>query len=107
MTSRSFVVGGVLVLLLLLSLHFASKAYADPRMQAKGEDGSVITIYDEPCKLKSVVSNLNYRALWQKGSERYEGCVGMSAFTGLLVFYFDDKTVFDLPRELFKPVTGA
>jgi hypothetical protein len=89
----------------LVALLFSCQASAEPLYQTKTPDGTVITLYSESCAL-SEVSNLSKRATWQEANKQYEGCWGVSPF-GLVMFYFDDKSVAVVPAEAFRKVTGV
>ena len=102
MTTKFFV---SVLLLLFLSL-FTAHAIADPRLIGRGEDGTIVTLYDEPCALKDQVANLPLRATWDKGKEHFEGCWQLSQF-GDVLFYFTDKSVVGIPRQFFKPIGSA
>lgn len=53
------------------------------------------------------MSNLQNRATYLEGGKTYEGCVGGNAQLGILVFYFEDRTVFAVPVQFFSRVSGA
>lgn len=99
MKTRAFILLLVGVVLVLWLTH----ALADPRLIGRSEDGTVVTLYDEPCSLKEQVSNLPLRATWDKGQEHFEGCWQLSQF-GSVLFYFADKSVVGIPRQFFKPL---
>lgn len=87
---------------ILLLLGSGSVSAAPVAALAQGE--LRIILYDEPCAIKAP-SNLQYRATWVKGSEKFEGC--HSLFSGPIVaIYFDDDTVAVVPAVLFRPVEG-
>ena len=95
---RIVVVLGVLLLLLLA----ARNAQAKPTHVAV--DGPVtITIHDDKCALSAVA--LPLRATWKEGEKFYEGCVG-SHPAGVLIFYWDDKSIVIVAQSIFRPVEG-
>lgn len=49
----------------------------------------------------SAVTNLPYRATWDEGGRRHEGCYTVK--DGLVLAYFDDRTVAILPLSVFTP----
>jgi hypothetical protein len=63
-------------------------------------DGITITLYDEPCALKTV-SNLPQRATWTEGGKRFEGCFTVRPDAGAVVAYFDDGSVVMFPIRAF------
>jgi hypothetical protein len=98
--SRTIVVSTLLLFVLLGALTLAyGQTY-----EAKG-GGVKVTVYPDKCTLKEI-TNLPLRATWTQDGKVIEGCMGSSEF-GLLIFWFQDKTVVALPPELFKKVTGA
>jgi hypothetical protein len=102
MKTKEFVLIISGIFLALIAFH----AIADPRLVGRGEDGTIITLYDEPCALKDQVANLPLRATWDKGKEHFEGCWQLSQF-GDVLFYFSDKSVVGIPKQFFKPVGAA
>jgi hypothetical protein len=99
------VIGAVLAAFICIVLvMIASYAYADPVFEA--EDGGIrITLHNDPCKLEAV-TNLPHRATWTEKGKVYEGCYGLTRF-GVVMAYFDDKTVAVIPTEFFQRVHGA
>lgn len=82
-------------------LLLASSAYADTFTAAI--DGATVTVMThEPCALAGV-SNLPSRAVWKEGAKSYAGCVGHRS--GILIFYFDDRSVVILPSQIFAKTT--
>jgi hypothetical protein len=102
MKTRAF----VLVIAGLFLVLWVAHALAEARLVGRAEDGTLITLYDEPCAFKDQVANLPLRATWDKGKEHFEGCWQLSQF-GDVLFYFADKTVIGIPRQYFKPVGAA
>jgi hypothetical protein len=79
--------------------------FSEPMVKANVQ-GIEITVYTEDCTLKNVVSNLPKRATWVEKGKTFEGCAGATQF-GVLIFYFNDKTVAVVPVEHFAKVTGV
>lgn len=88
-------------LAILLTVGYAIGA---PIFEAS-HDGVRIVVYDEPCKLPAV-ANLPRRATWAEKGKTFEGCAGISPI-GVVMFFFDDKTVAAVPVQAFTRVTGA
>ena len=63
----------------------------------------VLTLTDEPCTL-SAVSNLPSRATWDEKGKILEGCYGRRG--DMLLFYFSDLTVIDIPMHVFRRTVG-
>lgn len=81
--------------------------WAEPLYEVRVNRGAVlITIYSEPCALTEV-SNLPKRATWAEGDKTYEGCAGVRAEFGLVIFYFDDRTIGLVPASDFKRVVTS
>lgn len=91
------------IALLMLALGLAVQASAAPIATAS-HAGVIVTLTDEPCALPAV-ANLPNRATWQQDSKTYEGCFGVRA--GLVLAYFDDRTVALLPLDGFIRATGV
>lgn len=71
----------------------------------RAEDGgAIVTLHSEPCALKEVI-NLKHRATWIEKGKVSEGCWG--AREGIVLMYFDDKTVAIAPAQAFERVTGT
>lgn len=89
-----------------LSLFFVVYgALAEPLYEVQ-QDGVKITLTDEPCRLRDAVKNLDRRAVWEEKNLKSEGCFGQHP-AGIVMFYFEDKTVFILPAGAFTRVFGA
>lgn len=86
---------------------YSAKAMADPRFAADGDDGAVITLYDDPCELKEEITNLPYKATWTEGGKQFDGCWAPVQALGIVQMWFSDKTAFPVPLRLLKPVQGA
>lgn len=89
----------------VLALFLSFSVQASPVFTTTNQNVTV-TLYDEECHLKEI-SNLPRRAVWKEGAKEIEGCWGASQFFPTVIFYFLDKTVFDIPQQLFKRVNGV
>lgn len=65
-----------------------------------------ITLHDDLCSLKSEITNLPRRVVWDHKGEKVEGCWGYSEQFSLILLYFADKTATALPAPLFAKLTG-
>ena len=92
----------LLVLALLGIAYFAGGADAAPVARG-GNDKIEVTLFNDKCRLTSVV-DLPYRAVWKEGGKSFEGCFGPTQFNGLIVLYFDDRSIALMPMQAFKPV---
>jgi hypothetical protein len=80
------------------------KVYAAPLYVA--ETGGIrITLYSEPCEL-GAVTNLKMKATWVENGKVSQGCWAATQF-GVVVAYFDDKTVATIPIQAFAQVQGV
>lgn len=84
---------------------WSGRAYSDPIFKAENE-GVAITLYDEPCEL-AAVSNLPFKAVWIEKGKTFQGCWGARTEVGLVVAYFDDRTVGLIPIQALKKVVGV
>lgn len=82
-------------------------AYAEPRFAADGDNGAVITLFDDPCELKEHITNLQFKATWIEGDKKFEGCWAPVQQMGIVQMWFMDKTAFPVPLRALKPVVGA
>lgn len=105
MKTNDFILIMVVLFLVFISPFFIKRAAAEPIFRSAAGN-VIVTLYDDKCKL-SEISNLPNRAVWNEGGKDVEGCWGLSQITGAVIFYFADKTVFDMPRQVFGRVTGA
>ena len=83
-----------IALLLILLLPFLVVA-KDIAIHTK-RNGVKITLTDEPCKLKEMITNLPSRATWEENGSIIEGCYGamrVNQTVVLLPMYWADKTV--------------
>jgi hypothetical protein len=67
-------------------------------------EGVTITITDEPCQLKAV-TNLKHRATWNEHGKTHEGCAAGHP-AGIILFYWEDKTVSIASAQAFKRVSA-
>lgn len=97
-------VTGLLIVLLLVSV---TSAHGRQVARAVSEDGSVtVLLTDEPCALGGV-TNLPYRAVWQKkGEAPIQGCFNVIGGGSVIAMYFEDKTVLVFPGNVFSPTTS-
>lgn len=91
--------------LLILTVIWATNAYAGPILKGEAE-GITVTIYEEACQLKEV-TNLPKRATWTEKGKTFEGCVGAHPQFPILMGYFSDKTMVVLPVQMFTRVSGV
>lgn len=78
----------------------AAFAYAAP-VAVSSENGKEVTLYDDECALKHMVQ-LPYRATWKEKGKTYEGCFTILPGAGIVVFFFDDKSIALFPTNAFK-----
>ena len=92
--------------LILAVALYAGKALSSPRFVAT--DGTTsITLHDEPCELKEVVTNLPYKATWTENGKSFEGCWGSWVNDQRVLAYFTDKTVALIPFNALAKVQGV
>ena len=98
---------GALCLLFLLALAatWPTNANADPRFQVVA-DGARIVLHDDKCAVGAVV-NLPYKATWEEKGKVFQGCWGARPDAGVVMFYFDDKTVGIIPMQELTAVKAA
>lgn len=92
--------------LLSAVLFLAAFASNSATYQAEGDGVKVVVYGDDKCKLNQV-TNLPWRATWTEKGNTTEGCAGMDQRVGLVVFYWNDKTVVVIPTSNFVRVQGA
>lgn len=62
--------------------------------KARAQDGAAVKLFDEPCRLTDMVSNLPRRATWTEGQKVFEGCWGQHRQApGVVQTFWEDKTV--------------
>lgn len=109
MRTKDFIVVLFVLFIIFLTPFFFFKKVSEVRAEPifRSAAGNVIvTLFDEKCQL-SEISNLPRRAVWNENGKDVEGCWGLSQVTGAVIFYFSDKTVFDMPRQVFGRVSGV
>ena len=94
---------GVVCLLVLVGI--ATDAHADPRFQVVA-DGAKVVLHDDKCAVAEV-TNLPYKATWEEKGKVFQGCWGARPDAGVVMFYFDDKTVGIIPMQELTAVVGA
>lgn len=85
--------------LILFLLLVCAPVYGEPKAVANGATGQSVTLHDEPCAVP-VAKNLQFRAVWKDRDASYEGCFTIQ--NGIVVAYFDDRTVVAIPAQYFK-----
>ena len=105
MTLRERVVFWFGMACLVLLVGLATNAYADPRYQVVA-DGARVVLHDDKCAV-SAVTNLPYKATREEKGQVFQGCWGARPDAGIVMFYFDDKTVGIIPMQELTPVVGA
>ena len=78
-------------------------AHAGPLAEAAA-GGIQITLHSEKCA-QVAVTNLPGRATWTEGGRVSEGCFAIDRNNGLIVLYFDDRTVVAVPLAAFQKVS--
>ena len=91
--------------LLAVTAVWATKAHAVPIYEAISEDGVKIVLHDDLCRLDAV-TNLKSRVTWHEKGKVSEGCYGQHP-SGVLIAYFDDKTVALFPMNAFRMIRAA
>lgn len=82
----------------LIAAVIVGSVRAEPKAVAT-TDKVTVTLYDEPCAIPAV-KNLPFRATWKEGGSTFEGCFTISG--GLVMGYFDDRTVVGIDGRAFK-----
>jgi hypothetical protein len=94
---------GVVCLIVLVGL--ATNAHAGPRFQVVA-DGAKVVLHDDKCAV-SAVANLPYKATWDEKGKVFQGCWGARPEAGIVMFYFDDKSVGIIPIAELTAVVGV
>jgi hypothetical protein len=94
---------GVVCLIVLVGL--ATNAHAGPRFQVVA-DGAKVVLHDDKCAV-SAVANLPYKATWEEKGKVFQGCWGARPEAGIVMFYFDDKSVGIIPIAELTAVVGV
>lgn len=92
-------------LLVAFVLCWPAAVFAKPMAMAQA-GGITITLHNDPCE-RSEVTNLPMKATWQEKGKTFQGCWGAHPQYGLVMLYWEDKTVVILPGDMFAPVTGV
>jgi hypothetical protein len=87
---------GVIAFVVLLT--FATGAWSKPVLRLSGTD-VVITLYDDK-KSCPAAANLLRKAVWLEKGKSVEGCWGFNPI-GVVMFWFEDKTVAAAPAQAF------
>lgn len=95
---------GTLALGLLVLLFFATPRADAAVIAVAQKDGVIVSLTDEPCRLEQV-KNLPGRALWAEKGKVHEGCFAVTG--GILVAFFDDRTVVLFDLGSFSPASPA
>jgi hypothetical protein len=85
---------------------YAGKVRADVIFTAEGEGGAIVTLYNEPCRIKTL-TNLPYRATWIEKGKTFEGCYVPRTEAGIVLFYFDDGSVGYIPFQMLRKAVSA
>jgi hypothetical protein len=93
------------VLLVALLFGWPLNAFSEPKFKASAGNGAVVTLYSDPCQLTGTVTNLPGHATWVHNGKTSKGCWG--AASGLVMFYWEDKTVGHASVEAFEALTGV
>lgn len=88
---------------LIFFLGFALPARAEAILHAQSADGVTITLHDDPCRLEAV-TNLPYRATWEEGGAKHEGCWAPHPHAKAVASYWSDRTVATIPFSLLRKV---
>lgn len=94
-----------LAVLLLLAATWPTKAYAEPVMSVT-DGGITVQLWTDRCSL-SEIQNLPYKATWHENGKVFQGCWGPRPDAGVVIFYFEDKTVGIAPIQAFEKVVGV
>jgi hypothetical protein len=94
---------GVVCLIVLVGL--ATNVHAGPRFQVVA-DGAKVVLHDDKCAV-SAVKNLPYKATWEEKGKVFQGCWGARPDAGVVMFYFDDKSVGIIPIAELTAVVGV
>lgn len=90
----------LLWVVLAAALGFAWKQLIAGEVARAVEGDAVVILTDEPCAI-AAVRNLPYRVVWQEREKKYEGCYHVHP-SGIVVMYFDDRTVGIVPLRVFR-----
>lgn len=83
-------------------LTFATGAFAKPVLRLT--NGPVtITLYDDKKSCQQAM-NLTRKAVWMESGKEVQGCWGYNTI-GVVMFWFDDKTVASAPAQAFTEIS--
>jgi hypothetical protein len=102
---RLTVIPWVIWAAIIVTAIWATSAAAEPRFQVTA-DGARVVLFDDKCAV-SAVANLPYKATWEEKGKVYQGCWGARPDAGVVMFYFDDKSVGIIPMQELTAVKGA
>ena len=94
-----------LVLLVCIAATWPTNAHSAPRFQVT-QEGVKVVLHDDKCAVGAVV-NLPYKATWEEKGKVFQGCWGARPDAGLVVLYFDDKSVGIIPISELTAVQGV
>jgi hypothetical protein len=103
LAQRLIAVLGVICLIVLVGL--ATNVHAGPRFSVVA-DGAKVVLHNDKCAV-SAVNNLPYKATWEEKGKVFQGCWGARPDAGVVVFYFDDKSVGIIPIAELTAVVGV
>lgn len=98
------VYGFAVVLGVVLAV-FMAPLQAEP-MAVADRNGIKITLDTDKCALPEV-TNLPLKATWEEKGKVYQGCWGPNPDVGVVVAYFDDKTVALIPMQYFEKIRNT
>lgn len=85
----------------VVMLTFATGAFAKPVMRLT--NGPVtITLYDDKKSCQQAM-NLPRKAVWLENGKEVQGCWGLNPI-GVVMFWFEDKTVASAPAQAFTEI---
>jgi hypothetical protein len=90
---------------LVVTAIWATSAYAEPRFQVVA-NGARVVLFDDKCAV-SAVTNLPYKATWEEKGKVYQGCWGARPEAGIVMFYFDDRSVGIIPIQELTAIRGV
>ena len=101
----SKVIGAALALVAFcVLLSFATGAWAAPVYRTQVEN-ITITLYDDKKACPHAV-NLPRKAVWRENNKDIEGCWALNQI-GVIMFWFEDKTVASVPAQQFTRVSES
>ena len=89
-----------LLLLIVLLISWSPLSAAPVAVAVEGDVTIILT--NEPCKLDV---KLPYRMIWEeRGKKTFEGCFNVHG--GIVVMFFEDKSLGLVSSQAFRPATG-